>query len=276
LVTQVTPTLARDVLRRHGLHTKRSLGQNFLVDPNTARRIVRLARVRDDETILEIGPGLGSLTVELAAAAGRVVAVEIDERVSGALREVLGGAHNVDVVEADAMSIDLTRLVSPGARLVANLPYNIATPLLMRVLDEVPAVTGGLVMVQREVGQRWTAAANTDGYGGTSVHAQLLAHVKIEGEVSPTVFLPQPKVSSVLVSFGRRSRPAAGVTDVDGFVRFVKDAFGHRRKTLRNSLVTAGRDAASVERALETAGIASRARPEQVDMQQLAAAFAGL
>jgi len=275
-VTQVTPTLARDVLRRHGLHAKRSLGQNFLVDPNTARRIVRIADVRPDETILEIGPGIGSLTVELAAAAGRVVAVEIDERVAGALREVLDGASNVYVVEADAMTADLGALLPSGGRVVANLPYNIATPLLMRVLDDVDVITGGLVMVQREVGERWVAAADAEGYGGTSVHVQLLADAKIEGDVPPTVFLPQPKVSSVLVSFSRRTVPAAGVADVAGFVRFVKDAFGHRRKTLRNSLVAAGRAAPAVEHALEAAEVDARLRPEQLDMTRLAAVFANL
>jgi len=274
-VTQVTPAFARDVLRRHGLHTKRSLGQNFLVDPNTARRIVRIAAVRDDETILEIGPGIGSLTVELAAAARRVVAVEIDERLAGALTEVLGDAGGVDVVVGDAMAVDLGSLVPAGSRLVANLPYNIATPLLMRVLDDVPGISGGLVMVQREVGERWVAQAGSAPYGSTSVHVQVLAEAKIEGEVPPTVFLPRPKVASVLVSFTRRTRPAVDVEDVDAFIRFVRSAFGHRRKTLRNSLVAGGHDGAAVERALESAGVDPRARPEQVDMRKLADVFVG-
>jgi 16S rRNA (adenine1518-N6/adenine1519-N6)-dimethyltransferase len=274
LVTQVTPTVARDVLRRHGLQAKRSLGQNFLVDPNTARRIVRLARVRADETVLEVGPGLGSLTVELAAGARRVVAVEIDERVAEALREVIGDGGNVEVVVDDAMRIDLASLVPDGARLIANLPYNVATPLLMRVLDEVPQITGGLVMVQREVGERWVADAGAGAYGGTSVHVQLLADVHIEGDVPATVFLPQPKVSSVLVSFSRRTRPPVDVGDVTAFIGFVRDAFGYRRKTLRNSLIAAGREAAVVERAIADAGIDPRSRPEQLDVQRLAAVFA--
>ena len=274
-MTQVTPTFARDVLRRHGLHAKRSLGQNFLIDPNTARRIVRLAGLQAQETILEVGPGIGSLTVELARAAQRVVAVEIDERVAGALREVLGESGNVEIVVGDAMRADLGDLAGASSRLVANLPYNIATPLLMRVLDDVPRVSGGLVMVQREVGERWVATPGAAAYGGTSVHAQLLADLKIEGDVPPTVFLPQPKVSSVLVSFARRAKPAVDVVDVAGFLRFVRDAFGHRRKTIRNSLVASGRDAAVVEHALAEARVDPRTRPERVDMAQLATVYSG-
>ena len=273
MVNQVTPALARDVLRRHGLQAKRSLGQHFLVDPNTARRIVRLARVTADETILEIGPGLGSLTVELAAAARRVIAVEIDERVAEALADVVGDARNVDVVVGDAMTVDIRGLVMDGTRLVANLPYNLATPILMRALDDVPEIGGGLVMVQREVGERWAARAGISAYGSTSVHAQLLADVRIAGEVPPTVFLPRPKVSSVLVSFARRAQPVVAADDPRGFVAFVKDAFGHRRKTLRNSLVTAGWDAPTVEAALVAAAIDPRSRPEELDIDRLAAVF---
>jgi 16S rRNA (adenine1518-N6/adenine1519-N6)-dimethyltransferase len=276
MVTQVTPALARDVLRRHGLQTKRSLGQNFLVDPNTARRIVRLAGVRPDETILEIGPGIGSLTVELAVAARRVVAVEIDAGVADALAEVLEGTSNVDVVVADALTADLDALCGGGARLVANLPYNVATPILMRVLDSEPGISGGLVMVQREVGERWVAGVGASSYGAVSVHVALLAEAKLEGDVPPTVFFPRPKVSSVLVSFARRRALAVPVSDADAFIRFVREAFGHRRKMLRNGLVAAGRDVAVVEQALARAGIGPRARAEELDIVRLAEVFEAL
>jgi 16S rRNA (adenine1518-N6/adenine1519-N6)-dimethyltransferase len=270
---QVTPAVARDVLRRHGLQTKRSLGQHFLVDPNTARRIVRIAGVRSDETILEIGPGLGSLTVALAAAARRVVAVEIDARVAGALSEVVDAADNVEIVVADAMDADLGALAAPESRLVANLPYNLATPILMRVLDDVPGVRGGVVMVQREVGERWVAAPGSGAYGSTSVHVQLLADAKIEGEVPSTVFMPRPKVSSVLVSFVRREGPLVATGDPRGFIRFVRGAFGHRRKTVRNALIASGWDAQIVERALADAGVEPRTRPEQIDIGRFARIF---
>jgi 16S rRNA (adenine1518-N6/adenine1519-N6)-dimethyltransferase len=270
VAASVTPAIARDVLRRHGLRTKRGLGQHFLVDPNTARRIVRLASVTRKETILEIGPGLGSLTVVLAAVAKRVVAVEIDERVADALSEVLGAVSNVEVIVGDALRADLRALVEPGARLVANLPYNVATPIVMRVLDEVPEITGGLVMVQREVGMRWVSPPSSRSYGATSVHMQLKADARIAGNVPPTVFLPPPKVSSVLVAFERRPHPTVHVTDEAAFVAFVHAAFGHRRKTIRNALVASGLDAADVGRALEATGIDGRSRPEQQRIESLA------
>lgn len=269
----VTPAVAREVLARHGLRTKRSLGQHFLVDPNTARRIVRIARVRDDETIVEVGPGLGSLTVELVSAARRVVAVEVDARIAEALGDVVGGADNLEVVIADAMTVDLSNLSGPEARLVANLPYNLATPILMRVLDDVPEIRGGLVMVQRELGERWVAQTGSPAYGAVSVHVAVLADAKIEGDVPSTVFMPRPKVSSVLVSFVRRDRPAVAGGDPRGFIRFVRDAFGHRRKTVRNALVAAGWDPAAIERALTEAGVEPRTRPEQLDIDRLARIF---
>jgi 16S rRNA (adenine1518-N6/adenine1519-N6)-dimethyltransferase len=140
VLDQITPSRARELIDRHGLWYRRSLGQHFLVDPNTARRIVRLAEVAPKETVLEIGPGLGSLTVALARAAARVVAVEIDEGVAGVLREVVGEDPGVEVVVADALRCDLGGLLGGPARLVANLPYNGATPLYARVLEVVPEV----------------------------------------------------------------------------------------------------------------------------------------
>jgi 16S rRNA (adenine1518-N6/adenine1519-N6)-dimethyltransferase len=271
---QVTPALAREVLERHGLRTKRSLGQNFLIDPNTARRIVRIAHVAANETVLEIGPGIGSLTVELARAARRVAAVEIDERVAAALADVLEGVDNVEVVVADATTLDLDRVVAGEARLIANLPYNVATPIVLHVLDDAPQIRGGLVMVQREVGERLVAGPADPSYGAVSVHVRLLAEAKLAGDVPATVFLPRPKVSSVLVSFERRPRPLVDVGDVREFVAFVRAAFGYRRKTLRNALVTAGRPVSVVERALDIAGVEPGTRPEQLGVERLAAVFA--
>ncbi|MGH2760738.1 MAG: ribosomal RNA small subunit methyltransferase A, partial [Actinomycetota bacterium] len=165
MLRQVTPSIAIDLLQRHKLRAGRRHGQHFLVDPNTVRRIVRLAGVRAGDTILEIGPGLGSLTVALASGAARVVAVEIDATVAEALAEVVGGASNVEVVIGDALDVDLAQALGGPARLVANLPYNVATQVLLRVLDEVPEVKDGLVMVQREVGERWTAPPGSRAYG---------------------------------------------------------------------------------------------------------------
>lgn len=253
----------------------RRYGQHFLVDPNTVRRIVRLAEIQPDETILEIGPGLGSLTVELAKAARRVVAVEIDRMVVEALREVVDGAPNVEIVQDDALRVDLPAALGDSARLVANLPYNIATQIVLRVLDDVAEVHAGLVMVQREVGERWTAKPATRAYGAPSVHVAYRARARIVGDVPASVFMPPPDVSSVLVSFVRHA-PPVDVSDPGELLSFVRTAFGHRRKTLRNSLVAGGLRRDEVEAALASCGIDARVRPEELRLEDFARLHAAL
>ncbi len=269
MLEHVTPSVAGDLLSRHGLRAGLRHGQHFLVDPNTVRKIVRLADVRRDETILEIGPGIGSLTVALAEAAQRVVAVEIDTDVARALREVIEGASNVDLVLGDAMDIDLAAHTGGPSRLVANLPYNVATPLFMRVLDRFPSVSGGLVMVQKELGERWTASPGSRAYNAVSVRTRYRVEAKVVADVPRTVFMPPPKVSSVLVAFARREAPPVDV-DERTFFRFVQDAFAHRRKTLRNSLVASGLDLAAVERALDRCAVADLARPQDLSLEDYA------
>ncbi|MEX2394688.1 MAG: 16S rRNA (adenine(1518)-N(6)/adenine(1519)-N(6))-dimethyltransferase RsmA [Actinomycetota bacterium] len=270
MLKHVTPSVASDLLRRHDLRAGVRHGQHFLVDPNTVRKIVRIADVQPDETILEIGPGIGSLTVALSEAARRVVAVEIDTHVAEALREVIAESSNVELVLGDAMSIDVDGLLGEPARIVANLPYNVATPLFVRLLESVPFVAGGVVMVQKELGERWTASPGSRTYGSVSVKIAYRADARIVGEIPKTVFMPPPKVESVLVGFTRWSSPPADVGDERAFFRLVTDAFAHRRKTLRNSLVASGRDLALVERALAGAEIADRARPEDLSLEQYA------
>ncbi len=273
MLRQVTPSIAGELLSRHHLRAGVRHGQHFLVDPNTVRRIVRLADIARDETILEIGPGIGSLTVALATAAHRVVAVEIDEAVVTVLREVVDDAPNVDVVVADAMRADIGALVGGPARLVANLPYNVATPIFVRVLADVPEIIGGLVMVQRELGERWTAKEGSRVYGSVSVRVRYHADAKVVGAVPATVFMPPPKVESVLVSFVRRDRPRVDVGDERAFFGFVQAAFAHRRKTLRNSLMAGGYAKDVVAAALEGCAIAERARPEDLSLEQLACLY---
>jgi 16S rRNA (adenine1518-N6/adenine1519-N6)-dimethyltransferase len=272
----LTPSRAADILRRHRLRAGRRYGQHFLVDPNTVRRIIRLARIRPDEAILEVGPGLGSLTVALAQQARRVVAVEVDDHVVAALSEVVGAMPNVEIVVADALRADLSDALGEHARLIANLPYNVATPIIVRMLDQVPDVTGGLVMVQRELGERWTAGPGTRVYGALSVHVAYHADARIVGVVPPTVFMPPPEVSSVLVEFTRRGEPAVEVDDRDDFFRFVRSAFGHRRKTLRNSLAAGGFRTAEVEEALSACGLEVRTRPEALSIGDFASLHGAL
>ena len=276
MVHHVTPSVAADLLRRHGIRAGRRYGQHFLVDPNTIRRIVRLAAINPDETILEIGPGLGSLTVALAETARRVVAVEIDPKVIEVLEEVLDGTANVEIVAADAMNVDLSRILGGAARIVANLPYNVATPIFLRILDEAPEVSGGLVMVQRELGERWTASPGSRAYGAVTVHAAYHAAVHIAGDVPASVFMPPPDVASVLVRFTRHGAPPVEVADPGALFVFVRSAFGHRRKTLRNSLVAGGYGRDEVESALAACHLDGRSRPEMLSLDDFARLHAAL
>jgi 16S rRNA (adenine1518-N6/adenine1519-N6)-dimethyltransferase len=225
----------RRLLAEHGLAPRKAAGQNFVVDPNTVRRIVATAGIAPDDVVLEIGPGLGSLTLGLAEAARRVVAVEIDAGFVAALREVLAGIDEVEVVHADALRADLGDLVDGGpARLVANLPYNVATHLVVRALEE-PAISDLYVMVQREVGERWSAQPGGPLYAGVSCKLALLARPEIALHVPRTVFHPVPNVDSVMVRIVRRADAPDPATRKRLFA-LVEAAFGQRRKTLRNNL----------------------------------------
>jgi 16S rRNA (adenine1518-N6/adenine1519-N6)-dimethyltransferase len=254
---------AAELLAGAGLAPRRAFGQNFVVDPNTVRRIARLAGVGPDDHVVEIGAGLGSLTLALADTGAEVVAVEVDDGLVEVLRDVVGGRANVRVVHADARQLDWDATLGPGPwTLVANLPYNIATPLVADLLDGVPAVTRMLVMVQREVAERWCARPRTPAYGAVSVKVAYWATARIVGDVPPTVFLPRPNVDSALVMIERRPEPA--VTDADRSLLFelVRQGFGQRRKMLRRSL--SGRVTSDD---LQAAGVAPESRPEELDVE---------
>lgn len=231
----LTPTEVRRLLREHGLAPRKAAGQNFVVDPNTVRRIVAAAGLDADDTVLEVGPGLGSLTLALAEAVRRVVAVEIDAGMVTALAEVLADHGNVEVVHADALQVTFGDLVDGGpARLVANLPYNTATPIVMRALAD-PAVHDLFVMVQREVGERWCAPPGDSLHAGVSLKVALQADAEVALPIPRTVFHPVPNVDSVMVRL-RRHTDVPPVADRDRLLRLVDVAFAQRRKTLRNNL----------------------------------------
>lgn len=261
----LTPTAARALLDRHGLAMRKRDGQHLLVDPNTVRRIVTTARLAPDDVVLEIGPGIGSLTLALADAVERVVAVEIDAGFVGALADVLADVDGVEVVHADALAIDLAALVDGGpARMVANLPYNIATALTIGALAS-GAFSELFVMVQREVGERWAARPGDATYSGVSAKLGVLADVSVELTIPRSVFLPVPNVDSVMVRLVRR----VDAPDAAGFARLatvIEAAFSQRRKTLRNTLRTlAGPDA--VDAAAARAGIDLSDRAEALAPQ---------
>lgn len=252
------------LLASNGLAPRRELGQNFVADPNTVRRIAKLAQVGPDDHVVEIGAGLGSLTLALAETGATVRAVEVDRGIVAVLREVVAGLERVDVVEADAMQLDWGSVLVGADRwiLVANLPYNVATPLVCDLLDTVPAISRMLVMVQREVAERLCAAAGTDAYGAVSVKVAYWATARIAGHVPATVFVPRPNVESSLAWIERRDAPAVDV-DPEPLFRLVRTAFGQRRKMLRRSLA----DLVEPE-TFERAGIASTRRPEELDVAE--------
>ena len=265
------------LLSEHDLRPSRALGQNFVVDPNTVRRIARMAEVSPEVPVIEIGAGLGSLTLALAEAGARVKAVEMDRRLVPILREVVA-SHRVEVVQADAMRLDWAELLgtAPGEdersggapaewSLVANLPYNIATPLVMRVLHDAPTVTSMLVMVQREVGERFAAGPGLRSYGAVSVKIAYQASATVVGRVPATVFVPRPKVESVLVRVRRLAVPAVSPELVgrDRLFEVVEAGFAHRRKMLRGSLA----DVVD-PRAFAAAGVAPEARAEELSVQE--------
>jgi 16S rRNA (adenine1518-N6/adenine1519-N6)-dimethyltransferase len=260
----VTRRQAEELLDRHGVRPSRALGQNFVVDPNTVRRIVRLAGVQPGDQVVEVGAGLGSLTLALAEAGARVTAVELDRHLLPVLDEVLADADpRPTVVQGDALELDWSSLLAGADRwhLVANLPYNVATPLVLDLLDHVPPIDRMLVMVQREVGERLAAAPGSKVYGIPSVKVAYWATAEVVGRVGPTVFWPKPKVESALVRIERRPEPATPA-DPDTLFALVRAGFGQRRKMLRGSLAGLV-DAAAFERA----GVSAEARAEQLSVE---------
>ncbi len=255
-------------------------GQNFLRDPNLARLAVRLAEVEPDDVVLEIGPGRGILTRELAAAARVVHAVEIDEGLRADLGPVLAAHPTVRVIWGDAMRVPLGDLDPAPTAFVANLPYAVATPLLMRSLDETPTVERWCAMVQREIADRLLAAPSTPAYGAVSVLVQLACERTGLHPVGRAVFDPPPRVDSALVALRRSARWTALAPSWADLHRLVHAGFAHRRKTLANGLAMAGRcPRATAEAVLADLGRDPRVRAEAIEPEgwpALLAALAGV
>ncbi len=241
---------------------RKELGQHFLVDENIVRVAGRLAELGPDDVVLEIGPGLGVLTAFLADRVRLVHAVELDRSLEPALRERLGARPNVELVFGDALRVPLHELDPPPGKLVANLPYNVATPLVVESLDGLPTVERWCVMVQREVADRFFAEPGTRAYGAVSVLLRLTAERTGFHPVPPSVFRPQPNVASALVAF-RRTRTWG--EEYAPLKRVVQAAFAHRRKTLANSLGLAGLDRAWADEAVAAAGLDPAVRAEALE-----------
>lgn len=269
----LSPADVRGLLSAHGVHPSRALGQNFLADPNTARRIVRLAGVEPGDGVLEVGPGVGSLTLALAdqvGPGGSVTALELDRHLVPVLHEVLAGKPNVRLEQGDALTIDYDMLLADGtATMVSNLPYNVATPLIARLLEGVPRLTRLVVLVQREVAERLAAPPGTRESGAVSVKVHFFARPSVLAVVPPTVFVPRPRVDSALVAFDRLPAPPVDVPSAAGLFELARAGFAQRRKTLRQALrPKLGASAAEV---LAAAGVDPGARAEALSLEEWAA-----
>ena len=265
------------LLQRHGFRFSKSMGQNFLTAAWVPQQIAAESGITAADGALEIGPGVGCLTAELAKAAGRVTAVELDERLRGVLGETLADFDNVSVVFADALKADLPAICAEtlGERpwkVCANLPYNVTTPLITAFL-EAGCFESVTVMIQKEVAQRLCAAPGTGEYGAFSVLVQWYAEPKLLFDVPPHCFVPQPKVTSAVVRMDRRTAPPASVDDEKLFFRTVRAAFAQRRKTLSNALRSAFSelDRAAIESAMEETGLPPAVRGETLSIAQFAA-----
>ena len=265
------PAEIRDLAELLGVNPTKTLGQNFVIDANTVRRIVKAAGVSAGETVVEVGPGLGSLTLGLLEAGASVVAVEIDDRLAAQLPrtvEQLQPGAALTVIAADAMRI--AELPGEPTVLVANLPYNVSVPVLLHLLEHFPAIGRGLVMVQAEVGERLAAGPGSKVYGGPSVKAAWYGRFRLAGKVGRQVFWPVPNVDSVLVRFERHDEPGSEAERLATFA-LVDAAFGQRRKMLRQSLAAVLGDSVAASARLEAAGIAPTARGEELSVEDFLA-----
>jgi len=257
----------RELAARLDVVPTKKLGQNFVTDPNTIRRIVAAAKLDGSETVVEIGPGLGSLTLGLIEVANRVISVEIDSKMAAAIEETVAkrapGA-NFSLVSADAMKV--TDLGGQPGALVANLPYNISVPVLLHFLEQFPSLQSGLVLVQAEVAHRLAAKPGNKVYGVPSLKLAWYADARLAGDVGRTIFWPVPNVDSALVYFAKRAQPLGDEALRLAVFAAVDAAFGQRRKTLRQALADWAGSPAEAERILVAAGVDPQLRGEQLDI----------
>jgi 16S rRNA (adenine1518-N6/adenine1519-N6)-dimethyltransferase len=273
LVNLTAPSEVAALLRRHGLRPRKRWGQNFLIDRNTLENVLRAAELAPEDSVLEIGPGLGTLTRELAARCRRVIAVEIDPLLVGILRsETLADAANVELVHGDALALDLSALLREGSwKVAANIPYYITTPLIERLLSVKERLERIVLMVQREVAARLTAAPGSADYSSLSVFVQYHTEPQITARVSRGAFLPPPDVDSAIVRLRVRREPPVTVQDEAFLLQVVRASFQQRRKTLLNALTTlpdVSKEAAGM--ALERAGIDPARRGETLSLPEFA------
>ncbi len=265
----------RSLLERHGFRFSKKLGQNFLINPSVCPRMAEACGCTPETGVLEIGPGFGVLTRELSLRAGKVVAIELDDRLPPVLAETLAGRENVEIVSGDCMKLDLAALLREkfGDRPVAvcaNLPYYITSPILMNLLESRLPVTGITVMVQKEAAQRLCARPGTREAGAVTLAVQYYAQAETLFSVSRGSFMPAPNVDSAVIRLTVRPEPPCSVRDEKQLFRLIRAGFGQRRKTLPNSLSAAGFSRDAIQAALAAGGIAPTARAEELTLEQFA------
>lgn len=260
------------VLKRFGIRMSKKLGQNFLVDPGVVAGIVAAAQVQPDDVVLEVGPGIGTLTQGLAETGARIVAVELDRHLLDVLAHTLQGYENVRVLHGDILKIDIPREVgSDRFKVVANLPYYITTPIIMALLEARLPIDCMVTMVQKEVAERMAAKPGSKAYGALSVAVQYYTEPQLLFVVPPRSFIPAPAVDSAVICCRRRTAPAVQVDDEKLFFRVVKAAFGQRRKTLANALKAGGMPQEQLQTVLAQAGIEPTRRGETLSLEEFAA-----
>ncbi len=274
----VNPQETISVLQQHDFHFQKKYGQNFLIDPHVLDKIVDAAMITKDDFVLEIGPGIGTLTQYLCDRAGHVLAVEIDADLIPILKETLAEYDNVDVLQGDIMKQDLTGLVedySQGrpVKVVANLPYYITTPIIMALFEQHMPLASVTVMVQKEVAYRMQALPGTKEYGALSLAVQYYAKPTIEAYVPPNCFIPRPKVGSAVIRLDCLNRTPVEVTDEKLMFRLIRASFNQRRKTLQNGIAGSSEldfTKEQVAKALEQMGLSPSIRGERLSLQQFA------
>ena len=273
-----SPQTIKYIMDKYGFRFSKSLGQNFLIDESIVEQIIDGAEIGPDDVVLEVGPGIGVMTQAMARRAKKVVAIEIDDSLLPVLRETLAEEDNVEVVSGDVLKVDLQKIIDEkldgqAPKVVANLPYYVTTPIIMRFLEEQIPVTDIVVMVQKEVADRMVADPGGKIYGALSVVVQYYAEPSKVVKVPRSVFMPQPNVESSVVRLEKRPEPPVDLKAPDLFFKTIRSAFMKRRKTLLNAL-SSGELAVSKEQAkavLDACGIDPKRRGETLDMNEFAA-----
>lgn len=267
-----SPQVTNHILHRFKLRADKKLGQNFLIDESVVRRIVEAAELTPEDTVLEVGPGIGTLTQGLAESGASVVAVELDKRLLPVLDVTLEGYDNVRIVNGDILQVDIMEQVQkPDFKCCANLPYYITTPIIFAILEKRLPMERLVVMVQKEVAERMAAKPGSKDYGALSVAIQYFTEPEIAFIVPPSSFIPAPSVDSAVIVCKRRSTPPVEVCDENLFFRVVKAAFSLRRKMLSNSLKNMGIKGEQVSKWLELAGVDGKRRAETLSLEDFAA-----